>query len=84
MNFFARLDRHSGLVHRMAGATGVDLGAAILSGSLSGETLRGAVLNCCNCAGAEACHGWLAARPAGAAQPPGYCRNAPLLTRLRH
>ncbi|MFD1911448.1 DUF6455 family protein [Halodurantibacterium flavum] len=87
-----RLDRHATLVGRMAETTGIDMADALVTGRLSGPSLRGAVLRCCGCDKAEACQGWLDAqergrqeRQAGAAPAtaPDYCRNRDLMARLR-
>lgn len=84
MPFFAKLDRHTDLINRMAATTGASFAEALFKGRLDGQQLRGAVLNCCACQEAEACADWLAAHDAGAQDAPGYCRNLPLLARLRN
>jgi hypothetical protein len=79
MNLFQKLDHHAGLVNRMAETVGADLGAALITGKLSGEGLRAAVVNCCACEGAADCPDWLADHAQGAAEAPCYCRNRDLL-----
>lgn len=78
-----KLDRHVALMNRMAGTVGVDLGAALAEGRLSGEGLRGAVLRCTACDSPEACAHWLADKtPGSAGETPDYCRNHALLAGL--
>lgn len=83
MNLFKKLDHHADLVNRMANTVGVDLGDAVLSGALSGQVLRSAVLNCCGCEGGAECPDWLNAHAHGADVPPDYCRNRDLLAQLK-
>jgi hypothetical protein len=83
MNLFQKLDRHADLVNRMADTVGADLGDAILTGALTGQGLRSAVLNCCNCEGGGECPDWLDAHAQGAAVAPDYCRNRDLLASLK-
>lgn len=83
MNLFQKLDRHADLVNRMADTVGADMGQALLEGRLTGQELRGMVLNCCACEGAGDCPDWLADHKAGAEAAPGYCRNRDTLAELR-
>ncbi len=82
MNLFHTLDHHAGLLNRMAETVGADLGEALLTGALTGEELRSAVVNCCACDGAGACPDWLAEHPEGATTAPVWCRNRDLLADL--
>jgi hypothetical protein len=75
------LRRHADLMDRMATTVGVDLEEAALRGNLSVDEIGDAVLACTGCAAPEACDVWMSENRQ-AAQPPGYCRNAGLLTRL--
>jgi hypothetical protein len=83
MNMFQKLDRHADLVNRMADTVGADLGEALLKGTLSGQGLRAAVLNCCRCEGGGECPDWLEAHAQGAEEAPDYCRNRALLAGLK-
>ena len=76
------LKRHAALVDRMAGALGLDLEEIALRGDLSVDEIGDAVLACTGCSQPGACEHWLEAHEAGAAQQPGYCRNAELFARL--
>ncbi|KPQ06796.1 MAG: hypothetical protein HLUCCA12_09315 [Rhodobacteraceae bacterium HLUCCA12] len=83
MGFINRIDRHADLLKRMAETVQADLGAALESGSLSGEDLRRAMFTCVGCNHAAECPGWMDAHGDGAAAAPGYCRNRGWLARLR-
>jgi hypothetical protein len=83
MGLLARLDRHNDLLRRMADTVHADLPQALARGDLTGQELRNAVLRCTGCHCADECAGWLDAHADGAAQTPGYCRNADLLDRLQ-
>lgn len=78
----AKFGRHADLVKRMAEAVGADLPQALADGRITPEGLRGAVASCTGCACPDACGDWLDAHAGGAAQAPGYCRNADLIARL--
>lgn len=77
-----KIDRHLGLVKRMAGTVGVDLAGAVAERRLAPEDLRGAVLKCTGCACPDACGQWLDEHAGGAEAAPAYCRNADLFARL--
>ncbi|MCX7644469.1 MAG: DUF6455 family protein [Rhodobacteraceae bacterium] len=77
-----KIDRHMGLVKRMAATVGADLAGAVADGRLAPADLRGAVLKCTGCACPDACGRWLEEHAAGAEAAPGYCRNADLFARL--
>lgn len=49
MGLFSKLDRHSGLMGRMADTVGANLGNALARGDLSGQELRNAVVQCTGC-----------------------------------
>lgn len=83
MNIFEKLDRHTALVNRMAETVGADLGESLLAGRLSGPALRGMVLTCCCCKGAEVCPGWMAEHATGAEAAPAYCLNRDSLAALK-
>jgi len=83
MGLFSKLDRHSGLMHRMADTVGADLATALARGELSAPELRNAVIACTGCEGGAECGQWLDDHGAGAADTPSYCRNHDLLDRLR-
>ncbi|TDK41242.1 DUF6455 family protein [Antarcticimicrobium luteum] len=76
------LKHHAALLDRMAGALGIDLEEAALSGRLTVDEISDAVLRCTGCAGPAHCTSWLAMR-VGARAAPGYCRNRDLMARLR-
>lgn len=78
-----KLDRHAGLVKRMAEATGADLSEALSTRELAGQEMRTAVLRCCGCRSEGACGDWLEAHPEGAPKAPGFCRNADFFASLR-
>ena len=78
----SKIDRHAELMNRMADTVGADFSRAIVSGAMSGEQYRQAILSCTNCSHPEECASWLEANPGGAEQTPEYCRNAGLFDRL--
>ena len=81
---FDKLDRHSGLVKRMADTIGTDLGDAMISGKLTGNEFRNAVYRCTGCTSPDDCEHWLADHSeTGASETPDYCRNADLLAKLK-
>jgi hypothetical protein len=83
MKMFDRIDRHTALVHKMSDTVGADLGDALLSGDLSGEALRSAVLRCTSCESADDCERWLEDHAeSGSDSPPEYCLNRELFQRL--
>lgn len=83
MSLFDRLDRHNALMHRMAGAIGVDLTETIVRGQLAAPDLRSMMFNCARCAAPGACGQFLDTTVPGTAEaPPGYCRNRDTLNRL--
>lgn len=82
MSYFSRLDRHSGLVGRMADTLGADIVGAAMSGSVPETALRTAVYGCMCCEETEACEHWLEDHAGGAKAAPDYCRNKALLDRL--
>ncbi|MGI3168656.1 DUF6455 family protein [Pseudooceanicola sp. C21-150M6] len=69
---------HLKLVHRMARATGVDLGEAMMDGQLDQQDWSQMVTNCRGCSCPGACTGWLQqAELQGEdhATAPDYCEN---------
>lgn len=84
MTIMQKIDRHANLMHRMAETVGADLGDALVSGRLSGQQVRSAVIRCSGCAHADECVGWLGDHAGGAEAAPSFCRNAGLLARLRN
>ncbi len=83
MGLFSKLDRHAGLMNRMADTVGANLGDALARGDLSAIELRNAVVRCTGCEGAGDCGQWLDDHGAGAADTPSYCRNHEMLDRLK-
>lgn len=83
MGLFSKLDRHAELMQRMSDTVGVDLGEAVMRGTLSPQGLRGAVVSCMACEGGSKCGDWLDNHPAGSDTTPCYCRNQDLLGRLK-
>jgi hypothetical protein len=77
------ISKHAALVNRMAETNGVDLTEKLDTGRLSSEDWCDAVIRCTRCGESDACQRWLADHAEGAAETPGYCRNADLLAALR-
>lgn len=77
---FNKFEKHADLVNAMADKAKVELGAKLLSGELSAQGLRSAVMLCSHCDNVGACKGHLAAAPEGSV--PAYCLNKPLFDRL--
>jgi hypothetical protein len=88
MGLIDRIDRGGDLMAHMADTVGADLGAALMSGTLSAEALRGAVVRCSRCEAADFCESWLEVKDAHKAedgiapQPPEFCANRDLMERL--
>jgi hypothetical protein len=82
MSMPERIERHVGLVRRMAAATGADVDGAMARGTLGLEEWSEAVRRCTGCARPGACGAWLDAHPV-APETPDYCRNGDFLDRLR-
>lgn len=81
-----RVDRHVALMTRMAETVEADFAHALLTGGLTGQEMRSAVLRCSRCGAEEACAGWLEAQqeaPDGPPAVPDFCANAELMARLR-
>jgi len=78
----SKLERHESLVSGMADRRGVDFSEAMLRGELSGNELRSAIFRCTACSDPDGCEQWQQEHSAGAAETPGYCRNASLFSRL--
>lgn len=76
---FSKIDRHAGLMSKMADRNGADLEDAIQSGVLSPEHYRTAVLSCTACIDPDACEARLATGEGGV---PEYCRNAGMISRI--
>ena len=76
---FSRIDRHSKLVSTMADRNGADVAEAVLTGDLTPENLRSAVLSCTGCSDPDACEAFLASGQTGI---PSYCRNAGLIAEI--
>jgi len=83
MGLVSKLDKHSDLVNRMAQTVHTDIPAALVSGRLTAQELRGAVMACTGCEGGADCPDWLASHSEGATDTPRYCRNHDLFARLR-
>ena len=84
MALLKKIDRHSGLMQRMAETRGADLGEALLDGQVTAAELRGAVLRCMLCEEPDDCEARLAeALESGAhIEVPEYCRNRALMVRI--
>ncbi len=84
MALLKKIDRHNDLLQGMAASQGVDLGEALLDGTVTAAGLRGAVLRCMLCENPDDCEARLAVAVETGAQPqvPDYCRNRDLLDRL--
>ncbi|WP_243612531.1 DUF6455 family protein [Shimia aestuarii] len=76
------LRHHAALMDRVADRLGIDLEAAVLTGSMTFDEVSEAVLRCVACANPEDCAHWLDREEARAEAPPVYCRNRALMTRL--
>ena len=84
MKIMDKLDRHAGLMGRMAETVGADVGSALALGALSGEQLRGSVLRCTTCGATRVCEEWLERHEGDCSEPvPEFCLNAALLERLK-
>jgi len=83
MKLFSKIDHHYDLMSRMADTVQADIGAALVSETVTGQELRNAVIACTGCEGGEECPDWLASHTEGAADTPQYCRNRDLMLRLR-
>ena len=86
MQMLDRLDRNVTLMTRMADRVDADFAEALLTGALSGEEMRGAVLRCSRCGAIEDCAQWLEAQdatPEAHPAAPDFCANARLMERLR-
>jgi len=80
---FSKIDRHAGLVNRMADALDVDFAEELQRGRLMPQELRSAVFRCTNCSNPDSCEAWLEAHADGADDTPEYCRNRNLMAALR-
>lgn len=77
------LERHAGLVDRMADRLGVDLEQAMMEGRLTQGQLGDAVLSCTGCSQPDTCERWLDLFEDGTEETaPGYCRNGEMLANL--
>ena len=80
----SKIDTHMNLVMRMGDTVGADIEDALVSGRLSPENLRGAVLRCTSCRDVGACEDWLEERAEmGSDSPPAYCRNHAIFEALK-
>lgn len=78
---FRKIDRHAGLMSRMAAATGADVPGALLTGRLAPENLRAAVLSCTRCDHVAACEAWLDQGGTHRLMP-AFCRNGRVLSQI--
>lgn len=78
-----KLERHAGLVDRMAKSQGVDMDEAVQRGDLSPDQMDQTVYTCLGCSQTEACERWLSLNTEGAEATPGYCRNEDLFAFLK-
>ncbi|WP_272944413.1 DUF6455 family protein [Thioclava atlantica] len=86
MHAARNLNRHAAMLNRMAELVGADLTRAMVSGRLSGEAWKEALIRCTGCKEQKACMIWLAEHDgqAGAGiEPPQYCENRLTTCRLR-
>ncbi len=83
MGLLDKLDRHSGLMNRMAETVHADLTDAMSHDKLNAYELRNAVLACMGCENPTDCEHWLQDHKAGAEDTPDYCRNRDMMLRLR-
>lgn len=81
MNFFAALDRRSGLMHRMMDTLGVDIEKA--SHIALGTQLSRAARACAFCRHTSECRQWLDTGASGD-DYRRFCPNAQRFDRLRH
>lgn len=85
MSILMKLDRHAGLVNRMADTLEIDLAEAALRGEMAGQDFRSMVMSCVGCTHAGDCEHFLDEhRIDGAEEAPSYCRNHDLFDRLAH
>lgn len=81
MTLIHKIDTHADIVHDMAEHLRLDLGDAMMRGTLSPETYRSAVLRCTHCDDVADC----ANRRESAQtldEAPEYCRNRGLFDAL--
>lgn len=76
-----QLKQSADRLDRMAGALDVDLETHLLRGELPADLLPDMVLRCAACPNPDHCSDWLAGSVAN--EPPEYCRNKSVLSRLR-
>ena len=77
------IQRHAGLVDKMASALGLDLEEMMMMGQLDLGALGDAVLACTGCSNTEGCAHWLTMQNGMANQTPGMCRNADMFSELK-
>lgn len=68
---FRRMARHSAITAEMASKVGYDIPAALESGTLDEEQLRGMVQRCSRCSNPEEC----VASMAHSTEVPEFCEN---------
>ena len=81
-NPFKTIDRHASLLNRMAEATEADMSDAALDGRQSAETYRKALRDCTHCQSVDQCLSWLDTSPQEGGEPPAFCANRDVLTKL--
>ena len=79
-----KIKRHAALFDGAASRIGVDLQEAAIRGALRFEEISEAVVRCTGCPKPDDCAVWLAQEGGPADGLPAYCRNIPLLDRLKN
>lgn len=74
---------HMWLVQRMAKTVGVDLAAAMETGTLSSDDWSKLVSRCRGCAWADGCNEWLDEQFTVVESAPGECINGDVMNGLR-
>ncbi|WP_319825650.1 DUF6455 family protein [Thalassovita sp.] len=81
MSIFDKIDRHAGIMNKMADTVGVDWAAEVKKDPSLAYRYREAVMSCTHCQHDGECQGWMAEHP-HATETPDYCRNKVLLEGL--
>lgn len=78
-----KLDKHNGLMTRMADRADVDLGDALIEGRLDASRYRGSVIRCSRCQNISTCEALLGAEDGKKGAVPDYCANKELFEAVK-
>ncbi len=81
MSIFDKIDRHAGIMNKMAETVGVNWSEEIVKDPTLAYRYREAVMSCTHCKHDNECQGWMAEH-SHAKETPDYCRNHALLQGL--